>query len=96
MTRTRASASFAIATALVASALPLTLTTPIAHADDPLAPIRRDVNGARAQSTCGPLNYSIALEGEAQAAVGNSLPGVPPPAPTTARSGCSSVAAILK
>src|SRR5882757_7321892 len=78
MTRTRASASLAIATAVVGSALPLTLTTPIAHGDDPLGPIRGAANGARAQSPCGALNYSIALEGEAQADAGNRLPGVPP------------------
>ena len=78
MTRTRPSASLAIVTAVVGCALPLISTTPIAHADDPLAQIREAVNGERAETTCGPLNYSSALEGEAQAAVGNDLPGVPP------------------
>jgi hypothetical protein len=77
MTRTPASATRALTAAMdSASALALTLA-PVAHAD-PLDPIRGAVNGARAQSACGPLNYSIALEGEAQAAVGNQLPGVPP------------------
>jgi hypothetical protein len=50
---------------------------PAAHAD-PLDPIRAAVNGARQGSPCGALKYNIALEGEAQAAVGNRLPGVPP------------------
>ncbi|MEH3142745.1 MAG: hypothetical protein PGN37_21765 [Mycobacterium kyogaense] len=51
--------------------------TPAAHAD-PLDPIRAAVNNARQGSPCGPLKYNIALEGEAQAAVGNRAPGVPP------------------
>jgi hypothetical protein len=52
--------------------------TPTARADTPLDPIRAAVNGKRAGSACGPLNYSIPLEGEAQARVRNHLPGVPP------------------
>jgi hypothetical protein len=74
MNRTRAFASLAIATAL--ASVGSTLAMPIAHAD-PLDPIRGAVNGVRAQSTCGPLNYSVELEGEAQAYAGNTLPGVP-------------------
>jgi hypothetical protein len=50
---------------------------PTAGADTPLDPIRAAVNGKRAGSPCGPLNYSIPLEGEAQARVGNHLQGVP-------------------
>lgn len=62
-----------------------TMAMPTAHAD-PLDNVRGAVNGARAQSVCGPLNYSIALEGEAQAAVGNHLPGSLPPGTITAAS----------
>jgi hypothetical protein len=36
------------------------------------------VNGVRSGSDCAPLNYTAALEGEAQAKIGNRLPGVPP------------------
>lgn len=50
---------------------------PAAHAD-PLDPIRAAVNNARQGAPCGALKYNIALEGEAQAAVGNRSPGVPP------------------
>jgi hypothetical protein len=75
MIRKRVSASVGIATAL--ATVGSVLAMPVAHAD-PLDPIRGAVNAARAQSTCGPLNYSVALEGEAQAAVENTLPGVPP------------------
>ncbi len=50
---------------------------PVASAD-PLGDIRGAVNGARGQSTCPPLNYSIELEGDAQAYAGNNLKGVPP------------------
>lgn len=53
------------------------VTAPAAHAD-PLDPIRAAVNNARQGSPCGPLKYNVALEGEAQAAVGNRAPGVPP------------------
>jgi hypothetical protein len=55
-----------------------TPTAPTANADTPLDPIRAAVNNKRAGSPCGPLNYSIPLEGEAQARVGNHLAGVPP------------------
>jgi hypothetical protein len=74
--RQRAVAIFG-AIALVIGTLTFVAGAPAAHAD-PLDPIRGAVNNLRAQSPCGPLNYSIALEGEAQARVGNKLPGVPP------------------
>ncbi|MDA2891547.1 hypothetical protein PDG61_11545 [Mycolicibacterium sp. BiH015] len=54
-----------------------TIAVPTALADT-LAELRGRVNAARAQSTCGPLNYSIDLEGDAQAKIGNRNPGVPP------------------
>lgn len=44
---------------------------------DPLGDIRGPVNGARAQSTCPPLNYNISLESFAQQFAGNTSPGVP-------------------
>ncbi|OBH28105.1 hypothetical protein A5692_23115 [Mycobacterium sp. E342] len=75
MPRTQAAVAVAFA-ALSGSVLALTMA-PIASAD-PLAAIRQAVNNARAGSTCPPLNYSIPLEGEAQHAIGNNLPGVPP------------------
>jgi hypothetical protein len=50
---------------------------PVAHAS-PLDAIRAAVNAARSGTPCGPLNYNIDLEGNAQAAVGNRAPGVPP------------------
>ncbi|WP_275571898.1 hypothetical protein [Mycolicibacterium vanbaalenii] len=50
---------------------------PVAHAS-PLDGIRAAVNAARSGSPCGALNYNIDLEGNAQAAAGNTLPGVPP------------------
>jgi hypothetical protein len=65
MTRTRTSASLALAAALAGSALSMTLATPIAHAD-PLDGVRGAVNGARAQSTCPALTYSGQLEAAAQ------------------------------
>ncbi|WP_255507316.1 hypothetical protein [Mycolicibacterium sp. 018/SC-01/001] len=50
---------------------------PVAHAS-PLDAIRVAVNVARSQTSCGPLNYNIDLEGNAQAVAGNTAPGVPP------------------
>ena len=77
MTRTRASASFARATAVVGAAvLSGTLAMPVAHAD--LGSLRARVVGARSTAPCSALNYSTELEGEAQALSGNTLPGVPP------------------
>jgi hypothetical protein len=77
MIRTQPSTSLAIASAFVgASVLSGALAPPIAHADT-LGDIRSEVNAMRSQ-TCAPLNYTVALEGEAQAATGNTLPGVPP------------------
>jgi len=76
MSKTRSLAAIAFATTLTGSTLALTMA-PMAHADS-LAPIRQAVIDARAGSTCPPLNYSVPLEGEAQHAVGNTLPGVPP------------------
>jgi hypothetical protein len=61
---------------MTGSGLALTIA-PAAHAD-PLAGVRQAVVNARAGSTCSALNYSIALEGEAQHDSGNLLPGVPP------------------
>ncbi len=87
MNRDRASASLALVgrfalgvcavAAVAVSVMSSTVALPIAHAD-PLGDIRGRVNGARSASTCPPLNYSIDLEGEAQARTGNTLPGVPP------------------
>ncbi len=62
---------------MTGSTLALTLA-PIAHAD-PLGEVRQAVVNARNASTCPALNYSIALEGNAQNDSGNLLPGVPPP-----------------
>ena len=75
MNATRAFTAFAFVAALITSML--TVTTPIAHAD-PLDGVRGPVNGVRQSSACPPLNYSVALEGEAQFLSGNTLPGVPP------------------
>jgi hypothetical protein len=60
-----------------ACALSGVTTAPMAHAS-PLDAIRAAVNAARSGSPCGALNYNIDLEGDAQARVGNRLPGVPP------------------
>jgi hypothetical protein len=76
MSKARACSAVAFATTLTGATLVLTMA-PMAHADS-LAPIRQAVITARAGSTCPPLNYSVPLEGEAQHAVGNTLPGVPP------------------
>jgi hypothetical protein len=64
---------------VAASVLSGTVAAPIAHAD-PLDNIRGAVNGARAQSTCGPLNYSFQLEAAAQdlARAGNSMARINP------------------
>jgi hypothetical protein len=73
MSRTRALVA-------VASLTSSTLALPVARMAlaDSLAPIRQAVASVRSGSTCPPLNYSVALEGEAQHAIGNNLPGVPP------------------
>jgi hypothetical protein len=67
MTRTRASTSLAIATALTGSALSLTLAAPIAHADPVLQPIIGTVQGDRGNTPCPQFNYSGDLEAAAQA-----------------------------
>jgi hypothetical protein len=78
MTRKRASTSLALATLFAGtSALSGTFAAPIAHAS-PLDGIRAAVNAVRSESPCGALNYNVDLEGNAQALVGNNLPGVPP------------------
>ena len=88
MTRRRVSVSRAMAsarpalgicaaTAVTGCVLSLTVAIPAAHADS-LGDIRARVNGARSSSACPALNYSVELEGEAQARTGNTLPGVPP------------------
>jgi hypothetical protein len=43
--------------------------TPLAHADDPLAPIRAAVNGDRSRTACPALTYNGLLESAAQEAV---------------------------
>jgi hypothetical protein len=66
MTRTRASASVAITTAVASvCALSGTVATPSAHAD-PLDGPRSAVERARADSNCPPLNYKVELENMAQ------------------------------
>ncbi|TRW80257.1 hypothetical protein FK535_19680 [Mycolicibacterium sp. 018/SC-01/001] len=47
--------------------LVMTQLSPVAHADDPLGPIRAAVNGERAKTPCPALKYSSALEAAAQA-----------------------------
>jgi hypothetical protein len=76
MDKTHAVAAIAFVTVLTGSALMWT-TPPSAHADA-LADLRLAVNNARSSSTCAPLAYSTALEGEAQHYILNDLPGVPP------------------
>lgn len=77
MPTTRSTVSVASATLFAATyALSGVVAVPIAHAN-PLDAIRAAVNGAR--GACGPLNYNIDLEGNAQAVAGNKSPGVPPP-----------------
>lgn len=77
MTSTRAFASLGAATMFVgASVLSATVVPPTANAS-PLDGIRSAVNGVRQGAPCGPLNYSIALEGEAQSQTGNTSAGVP-------------------
>ena len=70
----RAAATLALATALTGVAGSLAI--PAAHADT-LDDIRAAVNGMRAGSTCGPLNYNFDLEGEAQAFLGNTASTAP-------------------
>ncbi|UJL29570.1 hypothetical protein HZU38_03335 [Mycolicibacterium vanbaalenii] len=74
MTTTRSTVF--VASAALFAALP-GVVAPIAYAS-PLDGIRAAVNAARSGSPCGPLNYNIDLEGNAQALVGNRSPGVPP------------------
>jgi hypothetical protein len=68
MTRTRASSSLAIATALTGCALSLALAAPMAHADPVVDSISNTVKNDRGKyaSQCPPLNYSPALEAIAQ------------------------------
>ena len=63
MTNTRASASLVVTTALVGSALALTVATPVAHADV-LADIRGTVSGDRAKygPACPSLRYNQTLQ----------------------------------
>jgi hypothetical protein len=76
MTRNRVFVPFAAAaTCALVSGI---VAAPMAHADS-LDAIRAAVNNVRAGSPCGALNYNVNLEGNAQADVGNKLPGVPPP-----------------
>ena len=74
MTTTRSTVF--VASAALFAALPGAVA-PVAHAS-PLDGIRAAVNAMRSESPCGALNYNIDLEGNAQAAAGNTLPGVPP------------------
>ena len=53
-----------VSTALAATILTANMAT--AHADDPLAPIRGQVNQERARTVCAPLRYNAALETAAQ------------------------------
>ena len=64
---TRTSLSVAIASVLVGSSLLSgTAATPIARADDPLAPIIAAVNGDRSRTRCPAYTYSHVLEDAAQ------------------------------
>jgi hypothetical protein len=76
--RARSALAICAVSAVAGSVLSLTMAAPIAHGDDPLDPIRAAVNNARSATPCPALNYSIELEGEAQASIHNSSPGVPP------------------
>ena len=73
MTTTRTTVSIAFATLFAAT----WAAAPVAYASQ-LDGIRAAVNAMRSESPCGALNYNIDLEGNAQAAAGNTLPGVPP------------------
>ncbi|ANE82471.1 hypothetical protein A7U43_27280 [Mycobacterium adipatum] len=73
MTTTRTTVSIAFATLFAAT----WAAAPVAYAS-PLDGIRAAVNAMRSESPCGALNYNIDLEGNAQAMVGNTSPGVPP------------------
>lgn len=72
MTRRRAvliaaASALAVASMLVGAVLPWsTSATPIAHADDPLAPIITSVIAYRSNSGCPKLTYNLALETAAQ------------------------------
>lgn len=77
MTKTRSTLSASSATLFVAAVALSGVAAPTAQAS-PLDGIRAAVNAARSGSPCGPLNYNIDLEGNAQAMVGNRSPGVPP------------------
>ncbi|ADT97250.1 hypothetical protein Mspyr1_05410 [Mycolicibacterium gilvum Spyr1] len=77
MTKSRSTVSASSATLFVAAVALSGVTAPTAQAS-PLDGIRAAVNAARSASPCGPLNYNIDLEGNAQAMVGNRSPGVPP------------------
>lgn len=77
MTKTRSTLSASSATLFVTAVALSGVAAPTAQAS-PLDGIRAAVNAARSGSPCGPLNYNIDLEGNAQAMVGNRSPGVPP------------------
>src|SRR3984893_319437 len=76
--RARSALAICAVSAVAGSVLSLTMAAPIAHGDDPLDPIRAAGNNARRATPCPALNYSIDLEGEAQASIHNFSPGVPP------------------
>jgi hypothetical protein len=78
----RTPVAIAIANAVVgASLLSGTWATPIANADDPLAPIRGAVNGDRSRTACPAFTYSRALEDAAQARARSDVrAGYQPPA----------------
>lgn len=61
----RVSVALAIAS-VGASMLSGMLAMPVAHADDPLAPIKAAVNGDRYRTGCSALTYNSALENAAQ------------------------------
>lgn len=78
MTTTRSYVSVASSALFAATcAVSGVVFAPVAQAS-PLDGIRAAVNAARSGSPCGPLNYNIDLEGNAQAMIGNRAPGVPP------------------
>ncbi|MDG4663306.1 hypothetical protein [Mycobacterium sp. 236(2023)] len=65
--------------ALLAATCALSAVVAPAANASPLDGIRSAVNAARSGAPCGALNYNIDLEGDAQARISNSAPGVPPP-----------------
>jgi hypothetical protein len=82
MSHDRVHALAGLLTALVgASLLSGSVALPIAHADDPLAPIRGAVNGDRSRTACPAFTYSRVLEDAAQASARRQVrAGFQPPA----------------